>query len=361
MKKALKIAVLSLNILALVSLLFSYLSVYVSPASFWPFAFFGLFYPVIFIVNLCFLVFWIIRKKYIYAAVIGFLVIIGWNFIFRTFQIDFTGTRERTPETLKVMSYNVRLFCLYDWKDNYQKRDMIIEYFLEEDPDILCLQEFYYEDNPEFETLDTLIKVLKAKNYHTYDAAVLWDNYHFGVATLSSYPIVNKGHIHFDNTSNCSIFTDIVFRGDTIRIYNNHLESIRFKEAEYNQIDSLTESFDEDKYNGIIQKLKHSYSIRAKQAEIVSEHIAKSPYPVIVCGDFNDTPVSYVYRKMKAGLNDAFRKSGAGMGTTYNGKIPFQRIDYILYGDEFKSSNYTTGDISLSDHYPIHCLIELDE
>lgn len=289
----------------------------------------------------------------------GAVIIFAMPWFFNVFQVNISGEKKKTQSTFKVMTYNVRVFSLYDWKNNINTRDLMLDYIGNEDAEIICYQEFYYEKTKNFISLDTLCAIQKTPYYHVYNTNSLSRANHFGQATFSKFPIINTGEIKFDFSNNCSIFTDIVIENDTIRIYNNHLESIRFMQEEYNLLDSIAIKFKESEYLGIVKKLSTAYDYRAREVDIISKHIETCKYPVIVCGDFNDTPVSYAYRKMKGNLYDAFKKSGSGIGTTYNGKIPFQRIDYIFYSGEFDSWNYTTGDVSYSDHFPVHCLLEI--
>ena len=95
------------------------------------------------------------------------------------------------------------------------------------------------------------------------------------------------------------------------------------------------------------------YVQRAYQVDMLSEHIESSNYPVIVCGDFNDTPVSYTYRKLKSGLKDAFITAGTGLGTTYRGLVPYMRIDYIMHSGEFRAKHFQIRKVEWSDHYPV--------
>ena len=109
----------------------------------------------------------------------------------------------------------------------------------------------------------------------------------------------------------------------------------------------------------LIRRLKNAFKKRANQADIISAHIAHCHYPVIVCGDFNDTPDSYAYKTISKGLKDAYCESGKGIGSTYNGKIPFLRIDFILHSPKFNAYNFKVNKDDLSDHFPVTCLLEL--
>ena len=189
-----------------------------------------------------------------------------------------------------------------------------------------------------------------------------WDRYQFGLAVFSKYPIINSGRIINVNypkdlsTTNYSTFSDIVFNKDTIRVYNVHLESFRISEGE--DIFSILESGTTDKIGNesrkLLSQLKTSYIFRARQIKPIREHIDNSPYPVIICGDYNDTPASWAYAKMSEGLQDAYIKAGRGLGRTYiSYKYPF-RIDYILADKKFEIHKFDNPEIVFSDHYPIY-------
>ena len=182
-----------------------------------------------------------------------------------------------------------------------------------------------------------------------------------GLVTLSKFPIIGKGEIRFSGSSNLVIFSDIQINNQlTVRVYNCHLQSYSIDPEDYNIADPSEfepDSQEIKKARKISFKLKSGFVLRASQSRKLADHIRKSPYPVIVCGDFNDTPVSFTYRKVRGELKDAFVESGWGVSNTYNGKLPSFRIDYIFTDKKFSPLNYIRDKVDFSDHYPIRCQV----
>jgi endonuclease/exonuclease/phosphatase family metal-dependent hydrolase len=179
---------------------------------------------------------------------------------------------------------------------------------------------------------------------------------YYGIGTYSRYPIINKGEIKHPASSSLSIYTDVLIEKDTFRIFNNHLQSFRLKRMERSFVEEMTDPGDNEAIvamKSLSLSLKKGFIRRAQQAESLKARIEKSPYPVIVAGDFNDTPVSYSYRKIRKGLNDSFVHSGYGAGFTYRGNYPANRIDYILYDNKLESRFFEIFKVRYSDHYPV--------
>jgi endonuclease/exonuclease/phosphatase family metal-dependent hydrolase len=339
------------------ALLLSYLSVYVSPEKLWVLAFFGLAYPFLLIINFGFVVFWIYKKRKTFLIPL-IAILLGWTYLASYIQIPLkkqnTNT-EAVKNKFNILSFNVRLFDLYNWNEGDNTSGEIFDFINTNEFDFICFQEFFTKNKGELSKRSILEKLNKEYSTHiiyTYEG----DNYNYGIATFSKYPIINRGIINFNNSSNSSIFTDVLINKDTVRIFNNHLQSIRFNKNNYSFITNSKVLKDEEKIKeikDISYRLRDAFIKRASQAKILSNHIKNSPYPVIVCGDFNDVPVSYTYRKMRGELNDSYLEAGKGFGTTYMGKFPSFRIDFIFHSKDIKCVNFNIPDVYLSDHFPV--------
>ena len=362
MSKFVKYLLISLNILAIVSLLSSYLSIYIDPRTYPIFQFFGLGFIFIYVINFLFLLFWILIKRKKYLIIINsFFIIIGFSFFTDFFNINFTNSDENS-NNFKIISYNVRQFDLYNWKENKINRNKYFDFLKEEDPDIICFQEYYEDETKKFITTDSIVSFLKTKNYYFKDTYINSRKYKFGIATFSKYTILKSDFFEFENTSNIIIYSDLLINNDTIRVFNTHLQSIRFQPEDYKFIEKVENSIDSIVINEakpLIVKLRDAYKMRAIQANSLNTLIKMSPYKVIVCGDFNDTPISYTYHTAKGDLNDAFIEAGTGISRSYNGSFPSFRIDYILYSNGIEAINYKCPKIPLSDHYPVTTIFRL--
>ena len=364
MKKILRSIALLITWLSAISLAVISLSVYINPAHLYLFAFMGYIFPVAWGLNAVIFIYWALRrKKYIIIPLI--VLLLGWSQWQNSFQ-----WRGRTIDDIsalknpvKVMSFNVKMFDRYNWSGRKDIVDKTFEYIRKENPDIVCFQEFYATNNNHKIPESYIVNRLKQYSYrhieYKYSKYTIGSS---GMAIFSKYPIKDKKVIRFENTTNFTIQTDIDINGKTIRIFNNHLESIRFNDKDLETIGNVknVEALEKDKdLKVVIDKLVKAFKKRAHQADIMNNHISNSPYPVIVCGDFNDIPVSYAYRKMRGDLKDAFVEAGKGFGGTYNGKLPSFRIDYILFDPSFEAYNFKREFIDLSDHYPIMTIIDI--
>lgn len=351
-----------LNVLAILALLCSYAGGSISPERFWPLAFFAMAYPLILISLFVFSAYWLLKRRWFLFINIA-LLLIKWDYVQATVQFP-KDDGQKLDGGINVMSFNVRLFDYYRWADDRNTRKNSFEYIYRNQPNVLCIQEFYIDSNDDFKVMDTLLNTntIKYSHLENYSKTQTADR-KWGMATFSSYPIVNKGVIDFDSTfGNLCLYTDIKMNEDTIRVYNLHLQSVRIGNDQYLFIDQLMlnksmKGVPAIKLLGdfklLVYRMVHAFIERGKQAQKVKAHLNQSPYPTVLCGDFNDTPNSYAYNVLRKDLKDTFVENGSGFGNTFV-RVPFFRIDNILYSPEFECRTHEVEDDAiLSDHYPI--------
>ena len=254
-----------LNLLTLFALALAYLAPYISPSTFlWPIAFLGLIYPVLLLVNLLFTFYWIIIfKRHFWSNL--FIILLGWGHLDRLFNI--TNTKENIQADFSVMSYNVRLFNVYEWIDNKNVEHEIVDFINTEQPNILCLQEFYAPNElPNIQLPYQHIGLQSQKKQ-------------WRMATYSNFPIIQKGTVSIkgERKNNICIYSDIITSNDTIRVYNIHLASNWFRPSDYSFMQSPSLETEELKKNmiSIGDRLKTSFIKRAEQVKAIKKHVNK--------------------------------------------------------------------------------------
>ncbi|HLP19619.1 MAG TPA: endonuclease/exonuclease/phosphatase family protein [Chitinophagales bacterium] len=358
----------TLNVIALVVLLCSCLATYISPTQYWQLAFLGFAFPVVLVVNFFFLLLWI-AKRDSFGLISLVAIALTWNFIHATFAVNFTA--DNTEQGVKVLTWNVKNFDLYNWNKNTETREQMMALIKKENADVLCLQEFY-TNNQLFHNLEYLRDTLGYKYVHFFPSVdlkrtpkskvqkTLWKSgelhQQWGVATFSKFPMVDTGVIDFENslTNNC-IFTDLNINGKVTRLYNVHFQSIHLGYDDYATLDSIevNQSTRWAPVKNIMRKMKRAYTKRAQQANAVAESVDGFNGHKILCGDFNDVPVSYTYSTARHKLQDAFIEKSKGFGATFANKFSIFRIDYTFFDSEIKVNSYRTISEPLSDHYPV--------
>lgn len=352
MKKILYKILLAVNVFFAFALLISYTAVHISPDDFALPAFFGLAYPYLLLINIIILITWIALLRL--EALISVIVIaIGFNHFSN--YIKLRKPSDDKTDTFRVLSYNVRLFNFYESKQGVYSVKRVVDFIKTQKADIICLQEFFILGDPVLEE-EKINKGLGGRYYSHMKVFKVSKNRYYGIVTFSKYPIIRKGEIVHNNSSSMSIYSDILIQKDTFRLFNNHLQSFLLKRMNKSFLEELSSSENKetvDEMKNLSRSLKKGFAKRSLQAHLVKSYIDKSPYPVIVAGDFNDTPVSYTYRKIRKGLNDSFVHSGYGAGFTYKGNYPPNRIDYILYDKRLNNTFFEIKKVKYSDHYPI--------
>lgn len=314
----------------------------------------GLAFPFVLVLNALFFILWLlIYPRYVVVPLITGAICFAPIRAYVPINFD----RQRPPEnSLKVLSYNILSSSIT--AANANKENAVIKYLNASDADIICLQEF------QFSALKKHKKLLNEYPYKSYLVSNESDFASCYLGCLSKYPILDVENIKFNDTFNGVSKYRILHEGDTIVVYNCHLQSIGLGNADkstYEQIlSNPKENIRSQGTKALVKKLRDSAIKRAEQADIVVTDLAKetSPY-IIVCGDFNDSPISYTCRKMKDMLDDAYTSSGNGPGISYNRNKLYYRIDHILHSQQFKAYKCTVDrSIKVSDHYPIFSFLE---
>ena len=333
-----------------------YTSVLMPPDLFLFAGFLTFFIPLFLFLHLLLFCYWVTKKiKYTFYSLIT--IAIGYPFFNATLSLH---SNTNSTAGFSVMSYNVRVFNIYDHlNNNPQEPHTLLNWVSSDSSDIKCLQEFY--DGKQGKKPFPSTKVLtKNGAYKAYVCASFTNDVQakFGLAIFSRFPIIDKQKIplHTNGSQNIAIYVDILLPSDdTIRVVNTHFQSISL------DTDKLfNESSFEEKLRYLYRKMVKGFKNRTKQVNAVANFVASSPYPVILCSDLNDLPYSYAYYQLKQHLSNAFEQRGLGFDFTYNGKIPFLRIDQQFFSEKFEIKRFATlHQVTYSDHYPIKAWYQL--
>jgi len=372
LKRILRKFILYANVVFAVFLILSFLSPHLSPEKIWFPAFLGLAYPYILLVNVIFLLGWImLKRKELLISLLA--ILLGWGtftdyFGFHPFRLlkkdhynNLTIEQRTAAHQVKLVSFNVQGFNAYKWGYDPSTQTDIFSYLRGEDPDVMSIQEFHSSNRDGYREIEISMKIETLPYRHiAYTDKERRTGY--AIATYSRYPIIKTGSVPLGYRYSICVYSDILMDQDTFRVYNCHLQSVRLDSEHYQILDSLKFRYNDKQISeikDISYRLRDAFIKRATQADIIATHISGCPHPLIICGDFNDTPVSYTYRTIRDGLKDAFSESGWGLGRTYNGEFPSFRIDYILHSETIEALFFSREKILLSDHFPIVSYLKL--
>lgn len=356
-------------LIAIAFIISSYVS-WFDPEKFWYLGMLnvGAFY--LLLALLFFFVLWVITwKKYAWISIICLIATWGPLHNLLPLRLSQNFNFQKDPQGLRLMSWNVNHFDILEHKTHPEVKQEMIDLINKFQPDVACFQEMVASDSitPAINYLPTFVQQLHMNwNYFTYSPKIDFDDtHHFGIITFSKFPIINRKSFSYPPHNYNSIFqyVDIVKGKDTFRVFNIHLQSLRFSSRNLKYIDDpeLKNSQDLEKSKSVLYKFRTGFLKRKVQSRHVKEEIGKSPYPVIVCGDFNDLPNSYAYNTIGKGLKNAFVEKGSGIGRTFSGISPTLRIDNIFVDPFFKVDQYTRVKKKLSDHFPVIADISIEK
>lgn len=336
----------SLNIVLIFVTFVAYLLPFLAPKIFPVLSVLTLFMPVFFILNALFFLYWgfQFKKRMILS---GLVLLIGITFINKFYKFS---AKEYPPDAknFTVMSYNVRLFNLFKWLDKSDVPGEILAFINDKNPDILCIQEF------------SSSAVIDLKVYRYKYIKMEGNKIKTGQAIFSKFPIINQGNIIFPKSNNNVIYADIKKGKDIIRVYNMHLQSIKIS-PDVHEISENIDVINKDKSQMLLIRISKAFKQQQQQAELFKKHEKLCEYPIIICGDMNNSAFSYVYRNLKGTLKDTFEEAGKGFGATYKFKYYPTRIDYIFVDEKMTVKTFDSfSKFEYSDHYPIMAQLSLE-
>lgn len=364
--KGLKYLILAGNVLAALLLFLSTLAPITSPLDFVAISYLGLGFPILLFINICFLVIWLVFLKWKYLVIQLVILAFCWNSI-NTYVPLNSPAKDIPAKSFKIMSYNVRGF---DWLTGDEARNNpVFAYLANSGADIICMQEFAVEEK---KSKDKIISLEELDNFlveYPYRTIIrLGDTINscmYGLACYSKFPIEKVARIPIESDFNGSGMYEIKIGKKSVTIVNNHLESNRLTAEDKVLFKELVVDKNRKKLDAVTQTIRShldpAFKTRAIQANIIADCIQiqrGKTDAMIICGDFNEPPISYAYETIKGNFLDAFKYTGRGMGITYHEDGFYFRIDYIMHTLNLQAYNCTVGDVKYSDHYPIWAWIK---
>jgi len=332
--------VLGLNFVAAFVLLLVYLSPYTNPANYWYMGYIAYLYPVFFLVNICFMLYWLVKKNILLGLSL-FMLVVGYRHFTRAFGFQFSQI-DIQANNFKLVSYDVKNFEACNFISDSSKDKLFKNYFSDQEPDLICFQNLFdVKSKYGYAYLDTLRQLLDINYIYTDTAKSKVFNNPSGIKILSKYPILKSARIDLEEEFNSNydcVFLDLEFPDKIIRLYAICLQSLYSDHQEH---------FDE------------VFDLRIRQYKSLKAHIKESPYPVIIAGNYNEPPLSYLNAKITQDLKlkDAALEAGFGWQASLNSNILKARIDYIHVDSSFECHQFEVDDIDLSFHLPLSVCI----
>ena len=318
----------------------------------------GMAFPFFLLVNIAFLFFWLIFKwRMIWISVLGLVC----AYVPINIYMPLNSKQDLPEGALKLVSYNV---CAYGGNYKYEQGfETVLKYFVEQEPDIICVQEdvdtwrryVFREYEKHWAYNDTIVICNSVESFNT-----------LGIHTR--FPIIKRERIEYASLANGSAAWWLKVGKDTLVVVNNHFEGCHLNNddrAQYRQIikGELPSDSARAESKLLLIKLAEANAKRSNQVRAVLRYVEEhSQYPIIVCGDFNDNPISYSRHAMAEQLTDCFRETGRGIGLSYNQKAFSFRIEHIFCSKQLQPYNCKVDDeMDASDHYPILCWLKMAE
>jgi endonuclease/exonuclease/phosphatase family metal-dependent hydrolase len=346
---------------------------FLDPGRWWIISLLGLVFPLLLVLVTGFGLFWLFFYSRRLSLISAVALVIGWPNIhtFFAFNLPRKFVEQKPAGTLRVLTWNVRRWDEFITKKAGASghRIKMIDFLQQQDADIMCFQEFFEPHNARgFSENITYIQQQLGYPYYFFSHDYKAGNGMFetGVIIFSKFPIIYSEQIKYNSPdyirgSESLIFADLDVNGKTIRVFTTHLQSVLFRNKDFRDFEIIRNVDDSmiEASKSIAKKLKRAYSLRSSQADLVRAELDRSPYPLVMCGDFNDVPNSYAYFRIRGNRRDAFSEKGFGIGRTYVHLSPTLRIDYILTDQQFKVAQVGKFPLPYSDHHPLVADLQL--
>ena len=306
--------------------------------------------PLLIIGNVVFLIYWLALRRFHWACIPLITILCCIPYIGTLFQFGSLDEKADAKPGLKIASYNVAMFGRET--SGFMAQDILSE-MKKQKVDIACFQE-YNDHAGDKRNSDSY------KEYFPY--MVMGES---DMVVYSRYPIVRSKNISFDMTNNSAMWVEVKVNDQVIRVYNAHMETTGINRTMHKAAKAQINTGVEVESNTLLRALYGNYAIgmmaRAGQANVLAMDMRESEAPIIVCGDFNDVPYSYVYNTMLGDKVDGFKECGSGFMYTYRGGNKKVRIDYIFHDKGMTGLSYYKRELSYSDHNPVFMKIGLNQ
>lgn len=357
---------LILHLLVVFFFLLACLAPYLDPERWWVLYVLTLGFPFLLLLVVLIMLGWLMVKPR-YALISACALLLGFRSItvFFAFHTSQDFNQQKKPGTVRIATWNVARFI--EMRRNFNQgsrtRLRMMEQIQAQNADVICMQEFFHSLASDWYPNLTYISKNFNYPYYYFSHDVDGDKHFTGSVIFSRYPIIDSGLIRFPRPTlpEALMHADIKVGDDTMRVYTTHLQSVQFKQSDYQTIQHIKDGDDGLVSNSktIFSKLRTGITNRKIQADIIGQVLGDSPFPVLFCGDLNDVPNSYTYRQVRGDMQDAFLKKGFGIGRTFTSLSPTLRIDYIFTGEEFRIDQFKRINKHYSDHYMLVADVEL--
>ena len=360
------------NIVVAAFFLLACANAFLNPEDWWFIALLGLAFPFLLALNVGFLIFWLLfRSKWalvpLLTLVVGYTnirALVGFNFAAPEFNI------EKPDSTIRVLSWNVLSFDeqTRQIKRPSTYRNEMFAFIKKHQPDILCFQEYLEPNHKKFySNVNDLVKMGYTYYFKVSDYERRNGSFQVGVAIFSKFPIVDSNRTQYPGprtfrAAESLISTDIIAYGQRIRVFTTHLQSVLLQKKDFRSLEIIKNVEDSmmEASKSLVKKLRIGYMFRGDQVEIARQELDNSPYPEIICGDFNDIPNSYTYFTVRGERKDVFVEKGTGLGRTFVYISPTLRIDYMMTDPAYEVLQYKRFVLPYSDHFPLIADLKLN-